>query len=92
MLLLKLNKAATNSTFAIGGVLCSADSFVVTESSVLRINICLKSLPIANLQTLAVMVNNNLGNMKVEIVKATTTTPGYVSLLVNILSKKSTKK
>ncbi|MDP1727483.1 MAG: hypothetical protein Q8M15_11920, partial [Bacteroidota bacterium] len=29
-----------NSTFAIGGVLCSADRFVVTESSVLRINIC----------------------------------------------------
>lgn len=31
---------AANSTFAIGGVSCSADSFVVTESSVLRINIC----------------------------------------------------
>lgn len=29
-----------NSTFAIGGVLCSAESFAVTESSVLRINIC----------------------------------------------------
>ncbi len=29
-----------NSTFAIGGVSCSADSFVVPESSVLRINIC----------------------------------------------------
>lgn len=29
-----------NSTFAIGGVSCSADSFVVTESSVLHINIC----------------------------------------------------
>jgi hypothetical protein len=28
-----------NSTFAIGGVLCSADSFVVAESSVLRMNI-----------------------------------------------------
>ena len=28
-----------NSTFAIGGVSCSADSLVVTESSVLRINI-----------------------------------------------------
>jgi hypothetical protein len=28
-----------NSTFAIGRVSCSADSFVVTESSVLRINI-----------------------------------------------------
>jgi len=31
---------AANSTFAIGGVSFSADSFVVTESSVLRINIC----------------------------------------------------
>ncbi|MBI4947033.1 MAG: hypothetical protein HY840_11610 [Bacteroidetes bacterium] len=30
--------AAHNSTFAIGGVSCSADSFVVAESSVLRIN------------------------------------------------------
>lgn len=30
---------------------CSADSFVVAESSVLRINISGKILPIANLQT-----------------------------------------
>ena len=30
---------AYNSTFAIGGVSCSADSFVVAESFVLRINI-----------------------------------------------------
>ena len=29
-----------NSTFAIGGVSCSADSFVVAESSVLRTNFC----------------------------------------------------
>jgi hypothetical protein len=29
-----------NSTFAIGGVSCSADSLVVAESFVLRINIC----------------------------------------------------
>jgi len=29
-----------NGTFAIGGVSCSADTFVVTESFVLRINIC----------------------------------------------------
>jgi len=34
------NKPAANSTFAIGGVSCSADSFVVAESFVLRINIC----------------------------------------------------
>jgi len=33
-------KRPHNSTFAIGGVLCSADNFVVAESSVLRINIC----------------------------------------------------
>ena len=32
-------KAADNGTFAIGGVSCSANRFVVTESSVLRINI-----------------------------------------------------
>ena len=31
---------AHNSTFAIGGVSCSADSLVVAESFVLRINIC----------------------------------------------------
>lgn len=31
---------AHNSTFAIGGVTCSADSFVVAGSSLLRINIC----------------------------------------------------
>jgi hypothetical protein len=30
---------AANSTFAIGGVLCSADSLVVAESFALRINI-----------------------------------------------------
>ncbi len=32
-------RTGANSTFAIGGVSCSADSFVVAESSVLRINI-----------------------------------------------------
>jgi len=32
-----------NSTFAIGGVSCSADSFVVKGSLVLRINICGKN-------------------------------------------------
>jgi hypothetical protein len=32
-----------NSTFAIGGVSYSADSFVVAESFVLRINICGKN-------------------------------------------------
>ena len=34
------SKPAVNSTFAIGWVSCSADSFVVAESFVLRINIC----------------------------------------------------
>jgi hypothetical protein len=38
--MMKNKTAAHNSTFAIGGVSCSADSFVVAESSVLRINIC----------------------------------------------------
>ena len=33
-------KTACDSRFAIGGVSCSADSFVVVGSSVLRINIC----------------------------------------------------
>ncbi len=33
-------KAAYNSTFAIGGVSLSAESFVVAESSVLRKGIC----------------------------------------------------
>ena len=32
-----------NSTFAIGGVSCSADSFVVTASLVLRMTICGKN-------------------------------------------------
>ena len=31
---------AYNSTFAIGGVSCSADSLVVAESSLLRTNFC----------------------------------------------------
>jgi hypothetical protein len=32
--------AAANNTLAIGGVSSSLDSFVVTESSVFRMNIC----------------------------------------------------
>jgi len=35
-------RAAANSTFAIGGVSFSADSFVVAGSSVLRMNICVE--------------------------------------------------
>jgi hypothetical protein len=38
--LLEDNRAAGNSTFAIGGVSFSVDSFVVKESSVLRLNFC----------------------------------------------------
>ena len=34
---------AYNSTFAIGGVSCSADTFVQAENSVLRINFCAKN-------------------------------------------------
>ncbi len=37
------NLPAANSTFAIGGVLLSADSLMVAESFVLRINICGKN-------------------------------------------------
>jgi len=36
-------RASDNSTFAIGGVPSPLDSFVVAESSVLRINICGKN-------------------------------------------------
>jgi len=43
MELTKNRKTAGNSTFAIGGVLCSADSLVVAENFVLRINICGKN-------------------------------------------------
>ena len=35
-----INWYAANSTFAIGGASCSADTFVQGGSSVLRINIC----------------------------------------------------
>ena len=35
-----MKKRPHNSTFAIGGVSYSADSFVVTENLVLRQNIC----------------------------------------------------
>ncbi len=34
------SRAAANSTFAIGGVTCFYDTFVVNESAVLRMNIC----------------------------------------------------
>jgi hypothetical protein len=33
-------KTGANSTFAIGGVTCFDDTFVVKESAVLRMNIC----------------------------------------------------
>ena len=37
------SRAAANSTFAIGGVSCSADSLVVAENFVLRINFSCKN-------------------------------------------------
>ena len=42
--------AAANSTFAIGGVLFSVDSFVVAESLYLRINFCTGKPAIANVR------------------------------------------
>ncbi len=47
------NITAANNTLAKGGVSSLLDSFVVTESSVLRTNFCAKSPPIANLQTVS---------------------------------------
>jgi hypothetical protein len=38
-----MKTTTANSTFAIGGVSYSADSFVVTENFVLRMNICGKN-------------------------------------------------
>ena len=46
---MKARKSAGNSTFAIGGVSCSADSLVVAEGFVLRIKISGKK-PTQNLQ------------------------------------------
>ena len=43
-------KTAYNSTFAIGRVLRSEDSFVVIESAVLRMNICPENLLLAKRQ------------------------------------------
>jgi len=42
---------AANSTFAIGAISCSADTFVVKESSVLLTGICAKNPPLATSQT-----------------------------------------
>jgi len=46
-------------TFAIAGVSCSADSFVVTENFVIRVNFSDIIPPIASLQT--VMFNKHEG-------------------------------
>ena len=35
-------RATDNSTLEIGGISCSSDNFVVAESSVLPINICVR--------------------------------------------------
>jgi len=37
-------KTDANSTFAIGGVSCPSDSFVIAESFVIRISICGKNI------------------------------------------------
>jgi hypothetical protein len=50
-----MRMAAANSTFAIGGVSCSADSFVVIKVWFSASTFVVKSPPIANLQT----VSNN---------------------------------
>lgn len=49
-------KTPYNSTFAIGGVSCSADSFVVAESSVLRMKFSGKNPAFAKQQN----VGNNV--------------------------------
>jgi len=38
--------AATNGTYPKGWVSCSADTFVVNQTLVLRINICVKNPPL----------------------------------------------
>ena len=53
-LLLTDNMQSANSAFAIGGVFCFADTFVVTESLYLRMNIFAeKSTPSQSGKTLA---------------------------------------
>jgi hypothetical protein len=42
----EIRNTAGNSTFAIGGVSCSADSLVVAENFVLRTNICAINPPL----------------------------------------------
>ena len=44
MKIMDKEQRTANSTFAIGGVSCSADNFVVIGSSVLRMNICAEKL------------------------------------------------
>jgi hypothetical protein len=64
-------RAAYNSTFAIGGVSCSADSFVVAESFVLRINFCSKIPPIANLHNIIGNSNGDLADIKRQDIEQT---------------------
>jgi hypothetical protein len=55
-----------NSTFAISVVSCSADSFVVAENSVLRINICGDNpTQTQNPKPLAVILFNNTVTLKI---------------------------
>lgn len=51
--ILELNITTANYAFKIGGGSCYADSFVVIESTALRIKICGKMPPITNLQNAA---------------------------------------
>jgi hypothetical protein len=44
------NMPTANSTFAKGGILCIADTFVVAESFVLAINFCAKNPPLRQAQ------------------------------------------
>ncbi|MFN5829717.1 MAG: hypothetical protein ACK46R_03105, partial [Bacteroidota bacterium] len=59
---IKREARTDNSTLAIGGVSCSADSLVVAESSVLRTTSVLKSPPIANLQNVRRQAKNNISD------------------------------
>ena len=64
---MEINTGA-NSTLAIGGVTSPIDTFVVAESSVLRMKFSAKSPPIANLQNVSTnfMNNNNDNNGTIQ--------------------------
>jgi asparagine synthetase A len=67
-------KTAYNSTFAIGGVSCSVDSFVVTESLVLRYqHLCLKARPSQICKPLAAILHDTTHTDNTIIQTNTTT-------------------